>query len=161
MVVIRREPNGNNDQTSSMQLQALYTDVRHWEELIEFIKQNCSPKEPFCLTAIYKCNLRQNELDEEYMGIYTLGQTMNDPLYGQISYKSSLSNAFRLKLGHDVKLVLVDMKAASGEDIAEHVIRLVKVIPASLFPVSCAPLLIHILRPGREPMKMKAWWMRM
>jgi hypothetical protein len=67
MVVIRRVPNGDNDQTSSMQLQALYTDVRHWEELIDFIEQNCSPKEPYSLTAIYKCNLTQEELDEEYM----------------------------------------------------------------------------------------------
>jgi len=30
MVVIRRVLNGNNDPTSSMQFQALYTDVRHW-----------------------------------------------------------------------------------------------------------------------------------
>ena len=44
MVVTRHELNGNNDQTSSMQLQALYTDVRHWEELIDFMKQNCSRK---------------------------------------------------------------------------------------------------------------------
>jgi hypothetical protein len=138
MVVIRRVPNGDNDQTSSMQLQASYTDVRHWEELIDFIEQNCSPKEPYSLTAIYKCNLTQEELDEEYMGLYAPGQTMNDRLSGQISYNSSLSNAFKLKLGHDVKLFLVEMKAATGKDIAEHVIRPVKVIPASLVPVSYA-----------------------
>jgi hypothetical protein len=121
-----------------MQLQASYTDVRHWEELIDFIEQNCSPKEPYSLTAIYKCNLTQEELDEEYMGLYAPGQTMNDRLSGQISYNSSLSNAFKLKLGHDVKLFLVEMKAATGKDIAEHVIRPVKVIPASLVPVSYA-----------------------
>jgi len=138
MVVIRRVPNGDNDQTSSMQLQASYTDVRHWEELIDFIEQSCSPKEPYSLTAIYKCNLMQEELDEEYMGLYAPGQTMNDRLSGQISYNSSLSNAFKLKLGHDVKLFLVEMKAATGKDIAEHVIRPVKVIPASLVPVSYA-----------------------
>jgi len=68
MVVIRRVPNGNNDQTSSNQLQAWYTDVRHWEELIDCIKNNCGLKEPYCLTAIYRCNLTQEELDEEYMG---------------------------------------------------------------------------------------------
>jgi len=138
MVVIRRVPNGDNDQTSSMQLQALDTDVRHWEELIEFIEQNCSPKEPYSLTAIYKCNLTQEELDEEYMGLYAPGQTMNDRLSGQISYNSSLSNAFKLKLGHDVKLILVEMKTATGKDIAEHVIRLVKVILASHVAVSYA-----------------------
>jgi len=37
MIVIRGVPNGNNDQSSSMQLQASYTDVKHWEELIDFI----------------------------------------------------------------------------------------------------------------------------
>jgi hypothetical protein len=121
-----------------MQLQASYTDVRHWEELIDFIEQNCSPKEPYSLTAIYKCNLTQEELDEEYMGLYAPGQTMNDRLSGQISYNSSLSNVFKLKLGYDVKLFLVEMKAATGKDIAEHVIRPVKVIPASLVPVSYA-----------------------
>jgi hypothetical protein len=61
-------PNGDNDLTSSIELQASYTDVRHWEELIYFIEQNCSPKDPYSLTAIYKCNLRQEDLDKEYMG---------------------------------------------------------------------------------------------
>jgi len=84
IVVIRHVPNGNNDQTSSMQLQASYTDVRHWEELIDFIERNCSPKEPYSLTAIYKCHLTQEELDKEYMGLYAPGQTMNDHLSGLI-----------------------------------------------------------------------------
>jgi hypothetical protein len=57
MVVIRRMLNGNNDPTSSMQFQALYTHVRHREELIDFIKKNCGPKVPYCLTALYKCNV--------------------------------------------------------------------------------------------------------
>jgi hypothetical protein len=38
---------------------------------------------------------------------------MNGPLYGQISYNSSLSNAFKLKLRDDVKLFLVEMKTAT------------------------------------------------
>jgi hypothetical protein len=121
-----------------MQFQASYTDVRHWEELIDFIEKNCGPKEPYCLTALYKCNLTQEELDEEYMGLYAPGQMMNDPLYGQISYNSSLSNAFKLKLGHDVQLFLIEMKAATGKEIAEHVMRPAKVIPASLVTVSYA-----------------------
>jgi hypothetical protein len=61
---------------------------------------------------------------------------MNDRLSGQISYNSSLSNAFKLKLGHDVKLFLVQMMAVTGKDIAEHVISPVKVIHASLVPIS-------------------------
>jgi hypothetical protein len=110
--------------------------------------------------VLYKCNLTQKELDKKYMGFYAPGQTMNDRLSGQISYNSSLSNAFKLKLGHNVKLLLEEMKTATGKDIVEHVIRPVKIIPASLFPVSYAPLLIRIIRLRREPMKMKECWMR-
>jgi len=91
MVVIRRVLNGNNDPTSRIQSQASYTDVRQWEELTDLIEKNCSPKEPYCLTALYKCNLTQEEFDKEYMGVYAPGQMMNDPLYDQISYNSSLS----------------------------------------------------------------------
>jgi len=109
MVMICRVPNGNNHPTSSMQFQASYTDVRHCEELIDFIEKNCSPNEPYGLTALYKCNLMQEELHEEYMGLFTPGQMMNDPLFGQISYNSSLSNAFKMKLGHNVTLFLVKM----------------------------------------------------
>jgi hypothetical protein len=39
MVVIHRVPNSNNDQTFSNYRQASYTDVRHWEELVDFIKK--------------------------------------------------------------------------------------------------------------------------
>jgi len=94
------------------------------------------------------------------MGLYAPGQTMNDCLSSQISFNRSLSNAFKLNLGHDVKLFLIEMKAATGKDIAEHVIRLVKVIPTSLVPVSYTPVLICLLRLQREPMKMKEWWIR-
>ena len=87
---------------------------------------------------LYKCNLTQVELDEEYMGLYAPGQMMNDPLYDQISYNSSLSNAFKLKLGHNVQLLLIEMKAATGKEIAEHVMRPEKVILASLVTVSYA-----------------------
>ena len=136
MVVIRQVPNGNNDPTCSMQLQASYTDVRHWEELIDFIEKNCGRNELYCLTAFFKCTLTLEELDEEYMGLCAPGQMINVPLYGQISYNSSLSNAFKLKLGHDVQLFLVEMKAATGKDSAKHVMRPAKVIPASLVTAS-------------------------
>jgi hypothetical protein len=114
MVVICRVPNGNNDPTSSMQFQASYKVVRHWEELLDFIEKNCGPKEPYCLPALYKCNLTQEELDAEYMGLYAPGQMMNGPLYRRISYNSSLSNAFKLKQGHEVQLCLIEMKPATG-----------------------------------------------
>ena len=63
---------------------------------------------------------------------------MNDPLYGQISYNSSLSKTFKLKLGHNVQLFLIEMKAVTGKDIAKHVMRPAKVIPTSLITVSYA-----------------------
>jgi len=86
--------------------------------------------------VLYKCNLTQEELDEEYMGLYAPGQMMNDHLLGQISYNSSISNAFKLKLGHNVNIFLIEMKAATGKDIAEDKMRPAKVIPASLVMVS-------------------------
>ena len=94
------------------------------------------------------------------MGLYAPGQMMNDPLYGWITYDSSLSNAFKLKLGHNLQLLLVEMNAATGKDIVDHVVRPAKVIPSSLDMVSNAPLLIGILRLWRDPMKTKQWWMR-
>jgi len=93
------------------------------------------------------------------MRLYALGQMMNDPLYGQVSYNSSLSNAFKLKLGYNVKLFLLEMKAGTGKDITEHMIGPAKVISSSLVTVSDAPLLISLLRLRGYPMKMKEWWM--
>jgi len=121
-----------------MDFQTSIPDVRDWEELGDFIEQHCSAKVPDCLTGLYKCNLTQEELDEEYMGLYAPGQMMNVPLYGQISYNSSHSNAFKLKLGHNANLFLVEMKTATGKDIAEHVMRWANVIPTSLVLVSYA-----------------------
>jgi len=72
------------------------------------------------------------------MGLYAPGQMMNVPLYGHISYNSTLWNAFKLKLEHNVKLFCVQMQAATGKDIAVHVMRPAKVIPTSLVPVSYA-----------------------
>ena len=121
---------------------------------------NCCPKFPYCQTLISKCNLTHEELDDEYMRECAPGQMMHDPLYGQIAYNSSISNAFKFKLGHTFKLFLVEMKAARGMDIVEHIIRPAKAIPASLVRVSCAQLLLSRLRLGWDPMKMKEWWMR-
>jgi len=160
MIVICQVPNGNNDQTSSNQLQVSYTDGRCWEGLTDFIEQNCSLKELYCLTVVYKCNLTQKELDEESMGSYTPGQMMNDCLNGEISYNSSLSNTFRLKLAHNVKQCLAEMKAATRKVMAEHVISYTKVIPASLVTFSYDPLLHSILGLRRDLMKMKLQWMR-
>ena len=137
-IVMLRVPICNNDQISSNPLQPSYTDVRDWEELIDFMEKNCYLQEPYCLTTIYKCNLTQDELDKEYIGFHAPRQMTNDPPYGQILFNSSLSSTFKLKLGYNVKLFLVEMKAVTRMDIAKHVMRLAKVIPASLITVSYA-----------------------
>jgi hypothetical protein len=41
-------------------------------------------------------------LDEEYVGLYTHGEVMNNPIHGQTSFRCCLSKAIKLKLGHDV-----------------------------------------------------------
>ena len=105
MVVICRVSNGNDIVLSPNQLHAAYTDVRHWDELIDFINKNGRPTEPYILTSKFKCTLEQAELDEEYMGLYTNEQIITDPIYGQISYNCCLSIAFKLKLGHDPKIL--------------------------------------------------------
>jgi hypothetical protein len=68
---------------------------------------------------------------------------MNDHLSGQISYNSSISNDFKLKLGHTLKPFLVIMKAATGKDIAELIIKPAKKITVSLVTVSYTPRLIR------------------
>jgi hypothetical protein len=73
MVVFRRLPNGNNDHTSSMQLQALYTDLTHWAELIDFVEQNCNPEEPYSLTAIIQMQLDAGRIGSRVYGIMLTG----------------------------------------------------------------------------------------
>jgi len=81
------------------------------------------------------------------MGLYTHGQMINNPIYDQILYNSWLSNAFKLKLGHNVKILLVEMMRATGKVIAKHIIRLTKVIPASRVQArrEQLPIIIHRL----------------
>jgi len=66
------------------------------------------------------------------MGIYKHGQIINDPIYGQISYNCCLSNAFKLKLGHNVKIFVVEMMRVTGKETAERVIRPTKIIALAL-----------------------------
>jgi len=138
--------NGKDMVLAPKQLQASYTDVRHWEGLIDFNDKNGGPTEPYILTLISMWTLEQDELDKEYMGLYTHRRMIIDPIYGQISYNCCLSNAFKLKLGHNLKIFLVEMKRATGKEIAKHIIRPAKVIPASRVKARCPQLLIIIHR---------------
>jgi hypothetical protein len=138
--------NGKDFVLAPQQLQALHPDVRHWEEFVDFIDTNGGLKEPYNLTPTFKCNLEQDKLEGEYMGLYTHGQIINDPIYGQISYNRCCSNTFHLKHGHSVKIFLVEMLRARGKEFAEHIIRLTKVITASHVNARCKQLVIMIHR---------------
>ena len=80
MVVISWVSNGKAMVLAPKQLQASYTDVRNWEELIDFIDKNGGPKEPYIMTSMFKCPLEQDKLQEEYMGLYTHEQMIMDPI---------------------------------------------------------------------------------
>jgi hypothetical protein len=88
--------------------------MRHWEEVVDSINKNGGPKEPYILRSMFKCTLDQNELEEDFMGIYKHGQMINDPIYGQISYNCCLSNAFKLKLGHKEMIFVLEMMRRPG-----------------------------------------------
>jgi hypothetical protein len=83
--------------------------MRHCEELIDFIDKNGGPKEPQIMSSRFKCTLERNVLEQEYMGLYSNRQMIMDPIYGQISFNCCLSEAFKLKLGHNPKILLVEM----------------------------------------------------
>ena len=115
--------NGKDMVLALKQLQTSYTDVRRWEELGDFIDKHSGPRETYISTSMFKWTLEQDEMEEEYMGLYNHGQMINEPIYGQISYNCCLSNAFQLKLGHNVNIFLVEMMRATGKEIAKQVIR--------------------------------------
>jgi len=60
--------------------------------------------------------LEEDKLDKEYTGLFADGQMMNNPIYGQTSYNCCPSNAFKLKLGHNLKIFLVEMRSDREED---------------------------------------------
>ena len=64
-VMISWVSNGKDMVLAPKQLQASYTDVRHWEELVDFIDKNGGPKEPYVLKSMFKCTLEKHELEEE------------------------------------------------------------------------------------------------
>jgi hypothetical protein len=113
-VMIHWVLNGKDFIRAPKQLQVSYTDMRHWEEVVDSINKNGGPKEPYILRSRFKCTLDQNELEEDFMGIYTHRQMINDPIYGQISYNCCLSNAFKLKLGHNEMIFVLEMMRRPG-----------------------------------------------
>lgn len=67
LVVICWVTNGNDIVLSTKQLQVWYADVKHWEELVDFIDNNLGLKEPSFLASMLKCTLEWNTWEEEYM----------------------------------------------------------------------------------------------
>jgi len=144
IVLIHRVSNACNMILSPKQLQASYTNVRHWEQLIDLMNRNKGLRVPQIRTSMFNCNLEQVELDKDYMGWYTHGEMIIDPIYGQISYNCFLSNAFKVKLGHNLKTFLVEWKSSTGKQIVGHLIGAANVIPASHDKARCGQLLINI-----------------
>ena len=71
-------------------------------------------------------------MDEMYKELCTNNYMSMHHMYGQISFNSCLSNAFKLKLGHNVNIFVVEMMRATGKEMAEYVIRPTKVIPLAM-----------------------------
>jgi hypothetical protein len=68
-IIIHWVLNGKDIVQAAKQLQASDPDVRHWEELVDFIDKNGGLKEPFILTSISKCAMEQGHIEVEYMGL--------------------------------------------------------------------------------------------
>ena len=164
-VIIHWVSNGKDMVLAPKQLQAPYTDERHGEVLVDFIDKNGGPKKPYILKSRFKCTLELDKLEEEYMGIYKHGKMIKHPIYGQISCNCCLSNAIKLKLGHNVKIIVVEMMRAPGEEIAEHRIRPTNVIHTSPVKARREQLLIiihrlwKVLRRVEEREKRQERWM--
>jgi len=99
------------------------------------------------MTSRFKCSLEQDKLDKMYMRLYTNRQMVMDRIYGQISQNCYLSKAFKLKLGHSLKIFLLKIRKVTEKEIGEHVIRPTTVIAASCVKARCARLIpiIHTL----------------
>jgi hypothetical protein len=105
MVMIHWVSNGKNFVLAPKPLHALCIYVRHLEDLVDLSNKHCGLKEPYILTSMFQCTLEQEDLEAENMGFYLHRQMINGPIYSLISYNYCLSNAFRLSLGPNVKIV--------------------------------------------------------
>lgn len=65
------------------QLPTLYTNVKHWEELIDFIHNNGGQKEVYTLTLMFKFSVTQDKLNEYYIGEMPYGQSILNPCMGR------------------------------------------------------------------------------
>jgi len=73
---------------------------RSWSMSME---QDAGLKKLYCSRVTLNCTMEQEDVGEEYMGVYIYRKLMNDPIYGQTLYNSYHSNAFKLKLGYNLK----------------------------------------------------------
>jgi len=131
MSVICWVSNGNDNLISPNQRQSSYTDRRHRENMIVFVNNKECPMQPSILSIMLECAFKHDKLDEECTGWYTHGQMMDDAIYGLISYNCWLYNAFRLKLGYNLNIMLVAIRRGTGKEMTEHIVRPAKAIPRS------------------------------
>jgi len=107
------------------------------------------------MTSLFKCTLEQDDLEEEYMGLYTNGEMIMNPIYGQICNNCCLSKGFKSKLGHNPKIFLLEIQRGTEKEFGEHIIRLTKVIPAGRVKARCAQLLIIKQRLWKVPKRVE------
>ena len=88
---------------------------------------------------MFKRTLHRDELEEEYTRLDTPSLMIIDTIYDQISFNWCLANAFTTNLGHHLTIVLLEVKRATGKEIAEHVNRPANVFPASYVQARCVP----------------------
>jgi len=88
---------------------------------------------------------------------YTDGSLMNNPIYDQTLYNCGFSNTFKWKLGHNVKVFLVELQVVIEKNDGEYVIWPAKLVPTSLIQARNANQLVISLRRYNVQRKIPQW----
>jgi len=146
MVEICRVSNGKDMVLAPEQLQASYTNVRHWEELIDLIDENGGPKEQYILTLIGKCTLEQDEFGERLYGIVYTQANDNRAHIWPDCVRLLPYECFQVSTWTEPENISGQNEESYREGDCWARIRSAKVIPASCVTARCAQLLIIIHR---------------
>jgi len=95
------------------------------------------------------------ESEEEYTQLYTNGRLINNHIYSLILYNCCFSNTVKLKLGYDLKILLIVMQLTAEKMGAEYIFRLAKIVATSLVQAWNAQMLniIYMCWNVRRSMK--------
>jgi len=138
-------------------LQALYADVRRLKEPVDLIEKNGGQKELHIVPSMFMSTWEWVGLDEVYIQLYCNWITMNDPIHAQISYNCFVSNTFKLEVGYNLMIFLVEMGIATGRVIEERLIGPTKVISASHVNASSTQLRTIRYRVWKVVERLEDW----